>query len=214
MRRVYFTIMLFIFSCNVVFAQEIELVQTVNDPNAWKTQRPRHEVQFGVGDPVIYNLAFLDNYYYFDSYYNDWFKSDDYLTRRILTPALSATYHYRLLKWLSVGGYISYSAAFSEGKNIITGKNFAYQDHFLAIAPSIRFSFLNRKYVSLYAGLAVGITYQFSTDNDNAGVNYQILGQATAFGISVGKKWFGFTEVGFGNKGIVTAGFGYRFDNK
>ena len=225
MRRILFTAMLLIFSCSVAFAQETDPLPEFNkrqkrkqikDPYLWKTQRPRHEAQFGLGDPVIYFGEAYDEYYY-SPYEKDinWFGSDAYTKTRIYTPAISATYHYRLLKWLSVGGFVSYSGTFSQKTNIITGEDESLQDHFITIAPSVRFTYMNRKYVTLYSGLAAGITYQISVNDMNTRMIWSSLGaQLTAFGVSVGHKWFGYTEVGYGNKGIVTAGFGYRFNSK
>jgi len=186
----------------------------------WKTQRPRHEVQLGIG--AFYRSMYSEPYFSHNSYDNfysrtiNWFGQDVYTKSEIFTPIISATYHYRLLKWLSLGGHISYAGLFAERENIITEESVFFQYHFLSIAPSVRFSFFNRNYISLYAGLSASLTYQFSKDeeNGNFGAESYWEGQITGFGISAGNKWFGYAEFGYGNKGIVSAGFGYRFNSK
>jgi hypothetical protein len=30
----------------------------------------------------------------------------------------------------------------------------------------------------------------------------------------VGRKWFGYLDIGAGNRGVISAGFGYRFNKK
>ncbi len=219
MRQFYLVVAFLMFFCGTIFSQEPqpELYpnpQKIKD-SSWKIQRPRHELQFGIGDHVMYMNEVYDNYYY---YYHErdvnWFDSDVYTKTRMYTPAFSATYHYRLLKWLSIGGFFSYAGAFATKENIITEENISCKDHFIAIAPSIRFTYLNRKYVTLYSGLAVSMTWQFSVDDAGMKPWTYVRGQLTGIGVSVGQKWFGFTELGYGNKGIVTAGFGYRFNSK
>jgi hypothetical protein len=213
------TVALLILFCGATFAQEqqqeIYPRQGKMKDFSWKTQRPRHEFQFGVGDHVMYLSEVYDDYYFSNYERNiNWFGSDVYTKSRVYTPAVSATYHYRLLKWLSLGGYISYAGVFTQKINTITEEKYSCKDHFFAIAASVRFTYLNRKYVTLYSGLAVSSTWQFSRyDIDN--LTWTLFrGQITAIGITVGNKWFGFLEAGYGNKGVVTAGFGYRFDSK
>jgi hypothetical protein len=49
-----------------------------------------------------------------------------------------------------------------------------------------------------------------SSNGDDVRVGPSI--QLTGFGISVGKKWFGYTEVqSVGTLGLMTFGVGYRF---
>ena len=231
MRRFYLTITLLLFFGGAIFAQEQELKVLRQEQRqerkqlrgqlqeqlklSWKTQRPRHEVQFGIGDAIFREDYYYDKYTpYFDFQIIDrnWFEEDVLTKREIYTPIISATYHYRLLRWLHFGGYISYAGIFSERINIITEESASFKTHYFSIAPSIRFSYFDRKYVSLYSGLAIGVTNEFSK-NKNQIITY-IEGQLTAFGASFGNKWFGYAEFGYGNKGIISAGFGYRFNSK
>ena len=235
MKRFYLTITLLLFFCGATLSQEQELKvlrQTQRQERKqvreqlqeqwkllWKTQRPRHELHFGIGDAMYRYINHYDEYTsYFRVQYMDrnWFEEDVFTKREIYTPVISVAYHYRLLRWLHLGGYVSYAGIFSERMEVITEKSTSFQNHFFTIAPSIRFSYFDRKYISLYSGLAVCVTNQFSKSKEYNSLltDTFVEAQFTAFGISAGNKWFGFAELGFGNKGIISAGFGYRFNSK
>ena len=81
--------------------------------------------------------------------------------------------------------------------------------------PLVRFAWLNRGIVQLYSGVGLGATYEFyentlTTEIQSFGVAYDV----TFFGITVGRKWFGYLDIGAGNRGVISAGIGYRFNNK
>ena len=44
--------------------------------------------------------------------------------------------------------------------------------------------------------------------------NYYCAFDLKFLGLSVGRKWFGFMELGYGSRGVINAGFGYRFNAK
>ena len=215
MKRFYVTAILLFFCCAFTFAQEEQPTQA--EQSTWKAQRPRHELQFGVGDSYEF---ITDGPFDIPRFWPndvDWFGPGEYTALQAFTPSISTTYHYRLLKWLCLGGYVSYAGAFTEVGHIIFEGTNLYRDHFITIAPSARISILNKKYVNLYGGLALGVTYHVSsrkyseTSFRSISHGFYLSGQITAIGVSVGKKWFGYTELGYGSKGIISAGFGYRF---
>ena len=220
MKRIYSTAAILLLFCGAVFAQESQPQIASGEEKVkdytWKTQRPRHEFQFGIGDHTMYRSGFFDEYYYNYEHERNvkWFGSDTYIKTKIYTPVFSLTYHYRLLKWLSFGGYISYANASTKKINILTEEKTTFHEHFVAIAPSVRFTYLNRKYVTLYSGLGISMTWNFNQDEDGMKTWSYVSGQLTLVGVSVGKKWYGFAELGYGDKGIITAGFGYRFGSK
>ena len=81
--------------------------------------------------------------------------------------------------------------------------------------PVIRFAWVNRGMVQLYSGLGLGATYEFyentlTSEIQGFGVAYDV----TFFGIAVGRNWFGYLDIGAGNRGILRAGIGCRFNKK
>ena len=200
----------------VTFAQEEE--------QDWRQVFPRNEFSLGIGDPAFANLqrgSIWEKllWCHFDRYQSDnlgnWFDPGIYHSNYIATCPISLGYMYRLRKFLWLGGSVSYMGVF--------GKVFdARDDSFLynhtetqiAFLPAVRFSYLNKKYVTLYSGLSTGFLLNFEKENGSTDVYFHPTFQLTAFGVSVGRKFFGYTEVGVGYKGFITAGIGYRFNAK
>ena len=212
MKRIYAITALLLLCCAFTFAQEEQLSE--------KIQLPKHELQFGIGDPFMvqpYCAHFWDSgkdvFFLFNPFWAIAFDASpwSYVQYRYSTPAISATYHYRLRDWLWIGGFASYTGVFSD--NVIDGVCYDLQEHFVIVSPSIRASFLNKKYVTLYAGLSCSAMWRIVNDAATSlpKSTPHIAGQITTFGISVGKKWFGYAELGYGNRGIISAGFGYKF---
>ena len=78
--------------------------------------------------------------------------------------------------------------------------------------PDVRFSYLNRPHVTLYSGIALGVMLDHVKAREYQGTQAFLGYQLTAFGVKAGgNHWFGNVELGIGQKGIVSAGFGYQF---
>lgn len=178
-----------------------------------------HELQFAFGDPFYSSML---NYFYYDPYYANtqyWFSEDTYTKWWAKTPAITALYRYRFRKWFWMEGMLSYQGSYFQNNNLITDERISIsQQHCITIMPAVRFSWLNKKIVTLYSGVAFGATFLFHVNDpwSNSKLNFKLRPalQFTAIGVEVGKKWFGFAELGYGNKGIVAAGFGFRFYSK
>lgn len=194
------------------------------DPS-WKLTLPRHDLQFGIGDPALIMNHDHKFSWGVNSTADDWF-NNTYNALTIAIPTINFEYRYRFAKWFWFGGAISYNASFSRWEDYDTHDVLARtSNHYLSIMPSVRFSWLNTKYVTMYSGISLGciIGYKenFNTDYEHNGrskIFKNILvdgaGQLTAVGIQVGKNWYGFTEIGIGCQGFIKAGFGYKFNKK
>ena len=150
----------------VTFAQEEE--------QDWRQVFPRNEFSLGIGDPAFANLqrgSIWEKllWCHFDRYQSDnlgnWFDPGIYHSNYIATCPISLGYMYRLRKFLWLGGSVSYMGVF--------GKVFdARDDSFLynhtetqiALLPAVRFSYLNKKYVTLYSGLSTGFMLNFERE--------------------------------------------------
>ena len=79
--------------------------------------------------------------------------------------------------------------------------------------PSVRFIYLNKPVVKLYAGIDIGINVMW--DGKKAGENayHQCLFafDITPVGLMVGKKWYGLLEANIGVDALLKIGVGYRF---
>lgn len=172
-----------------------------------------HEVHFNLGDPTYAFMRIYD-YYYDYNLGNSWLRTDAYEKWSVYTPAITAGYLYRPLKWFWVGGDISYMTRVDLYHDIITDDRLGKSEtHLFSISPYVRFSYLNREKVNLYSGVGLGILHYFETYYNSNGFGYQSeLGfQVTFIGVSFGKALFGSAELGVGYKGIFNMGIGYRF---
>lgn len=210
MKKIFLAVLIAL-SASFVFAQEPQ-----TEESDWRTELQRHELGIGIGDCAFATLyrpdMFWGNYSIQDVWFND--LSHAYGPTYSTCP-ISFHYLYRVTKFLWLGGEFSYCGMFYKNLNYpqdLPVKRF--QEHYLTLMPTIRFSYLNKKYVTLYSGLSTGVCVGIIGQNPEhqAYVTANFAGQLTAFGVSAGNKWYGFTEIGLGYNGIIRAGFGCRFN--
>jgi len=182
-------------------------------PADWRQTMKRNEFSLSIGDPAFANLTRSVDFS--SSRGGSWL--DVPTTTNVYTSfPITLGYRYRLLKWLWLGGDISYCGFFGTSRNIYTEEPvYKYRENTVCIMPAIRFSYLNREHVTLYSGFASGLKFGFSKAYNEKRSYVRLPFQLTLFGVSAGSQsWFGFAEVGYGNEGFAKAGFGYRFSAK
>ncbi len=198
--------------CFCIFAQE---QQSVNETD-WRKDFKRHEISFGIGDPA-FSLLYRGGGYYdittITTPEDSWFPnlSDTYHGPYYSTCPLAFQYMYRLKKFLWLGGTFSYTGVYAKRYDASDNSQLGWNsEHYITLMPSIRFSYFNREYLTMYSGISTGVVLSLT---DRA-TKFLLPVQVTGFGISVGKTWHGFAEFGFGMNGFVRTGFGYRFNSK
>ena len=123
---------------------------------------------------------------------------------------------YWLKRWLYIGGVATWTTGSERVSNCINHKRVdAYNYDNITIMPIIRFAWVNRGAVQLYSGFGLGATYEFydrslTTKSHYLHASYDV----TFIGITVGRQWFGYFDIGAGYRGVISAGIGYRFNNK
>lgn len=196
---------------------ETEITTSAQEVPDWRKQFKRHEFTIGIGDPARVNYHRNRTGTEPDFYPEVWLQNQPVFGNVYTTCPITLGYRFRVLKWLWVGGDISYCGFFGSFREPYTDQKVgAYRDHFISIMPAVRFSYLNREYVTLYSGIAGGIAFEFGkTYPDYKFHNNHLALQCTLFGVSAGNQsWFGFAELGWGFKGYANAGFGFRFQSK
>lgn len=184
---------------------------------------PEHEFRLGIGAlPLFADIFELD--YDYDYYiYTPSDKYDELLkyngnTRS--TGSITAGYTCRFTRLIALGASASYSGIYRNTYDASNSKKLATTrlDYFM-LTPMVRLSWLNRKNVRLYsqAGLGMGIVLH----EDQRLLPHQVSRsttfvsmQMTFIGVTVGRKLFGFSEVGVGSQGTFIIGIGYRFNSK
>lgn len=204
-------VVLLALSVSCAFAQERETEEL-----DWRNELQRHEVGLGIGDCALAKV-YRPNFFSQNHTLQDaWFTDMSYNHGPVYsTCPISFHYLYRVAKFLWLGGEFTYCGMFSENFSTVDMSSLGhYQENYLTIMPTIRFSYLNKKYVTLYSGISTGVLVGIYGENNThpAYAKAHFAGQLTAFGVSAGNKWFGFTEIGVGYNGFIRAGFGYRFN--
>ena len=125
----------------------------------------------------------------------------------IITP-IAFEYSYYANKWLSVGCKTSFTALYSDVRNIATDERLYSNNSYVASAIlTLRFDYLRREYVQMYSTVGMGLSARFKYDDGILSPMYDF----TFVGISIGKSFYGFGEIGGGITGLFRCGFGYRF---
>jgi len=181
---------------------------------AWRDRLPSNEIRFSIGD-VVTPMFFSDHVQVswlggcFNDAVNpsDWFNNSAYEGDIWSTGALSFGYRYRITKWFWLGADINYVGFYGYSKT-----NYVpYNESMFTLLPTARFSYLNRPFVTLYSQIALGYTWDLLQNGNNYDFGSHIGYQVTFIGVNFGKDVFGSAEIGFGFKGFVNAGIGYKF---
>lgn len=126
-----------------------------------------------------------------------------------MTGPISAEFNFILKRWFTLSLGVSYNGIFSNNydnyDNSIVSRDYGYV---ITALPQARFTYFNKPVVKLYSAFGVGLSvgsYQSET-----GIGVAI--QAVPIGIMVGRKVFGFCELGVGSLYMGgMAGIGFRF---
>lgn len=128
----------------------------------------------------------------------------------------SIDYGYWINEWASVGGTATWVGGIRNYYNPINHQRIDSQElHHVAIMSIGRFAWLHHGIVQLYSSFALGVGIEMSESYDGRALNYAYCAfDVKPLGISVGRRWFGYAEVGYGSRGVFNIGFGYRINSK
>ena len=179
-------------------AQSDSLGREKKQPNFY-----HHEVKLSLGDGLLPSVFWAGNVIKDFFYWN-----------------ASLAYLYRPVKkfWIGInfinyyGGTIRYTIREYYPDGVYRDFEKSIIKYCGVIAPEIRFSYLNRKNITLYSALSAGIGWQSDFDN-----NWHRVGSLHLTGIGISGNFgedknvlFG-GEIGIGSKGFVNIHVGYRF---
>lgn len=133
----------------------------------------------------------------------------DYLGNIYSSGVISAEFNWIFKKWFTFSLGMSTDVLVGTIRDGVTGSNKEVMTgaavNFL---PQTRFTFVSKPVVKLYASVGLGI-YACSFNND---MSILPAFQLTPIGIMVGRRVFGFAEVGVGTMySGAMAGIGFRF---
>lgn len=128
-------------------------------------------------------------------------------------------YYSHVAWWCQVGGKLVFEGVKNthftdKSKKVIKGTDY----HVMAsLMPSVRFTYLNRKWVRLYSGIDLGVSYFFTHQRDakdnekHTGGQFMFAFDITPLGISVGHNFYLMAETNIGTDSFVKFGLGARF---
>lgn len=129
---------------------------------------------------------------------------------RKTSGGITAAYYYRVAYALSVGVAFTYTGLYGDIFDTRTGRKVSSNDMTtISVAPALRLQWLNRPMVRCYSALAIGPAVDITSIDDRRETYLGLSG--TIAGVSVGRRLYGFGEIGAGMQGIFSAGMGYRF---
>lgn len=130
---------------------------------------------------------------------------------------LNIDYGYWIKEWLYVGGVATWTSGYLNRYDSITQRRlYTINEHIFGIMATSRFAWYRRGIIQLYSGCGIGVGGVISESGyyrENRG-EACVMFDVTAIGVSAGRKWFGYADVGYGSRGVIRVGFGYRFTNK
>ncbi len=113
-------------------------------------------------------------------------------------------YYYHVSPVVAVGGMFSVAGCkWGNGDN--TSK-------YYTVMPSVKFNWLRKNHFGMYSTLATGIMHATNEDKGKSDSKTLFMGHVTALGAEFGGQQLrGFTELGFGERGVLTFGIRYKF---
>jgi hypothetical protein len=119
-------------------------------------------------------------------------------------------------EWLYFGGAAVWTGGFDTLYDAypypVRSRLYTYTNHNISLMPIVRFAWLRRGIVQLYSGVGLGMSLSVAERVDDRHVVADVAFDVTFFGISVGRNFFGYLDIGAGSRGVVSFGVGYRFN--
>ena len=173
-----------------------------------------NEVRLGVGYPTYVTWEWTT-----DSYWDKDFRSTLDPKHYRIAPArwitVGAEMGSWLKEWFYLGGTVVYTGGFKRVEYIpLRTRRGTYSFNNFAFMPEVRFAWVRRDIVQLYSGLGVGIQFAVYDEYETKQTGLDCAFDVTFIGISVGRKFFGYFDIGQGSRGILSVGVGYRFNTK
>lgn len=194
MKRFILSLCCFVALAATALAQE--LTSEVN--NEWSWQDRPSSVTVNLGARSFWNMVEAGSY-------QD--RSFGYYAVR---------YDYNVLKWLAVGGSLSYEGLkytrhsyYSDPATTVD-----YTHHTASLMMELLFTYINREHVQLYSGVAMGLMYEWDGQVGQKAEFQPMLPGWSIIPIGVragGKRVYALAEVTLGTQALMNLGVGFHF---
>lgn len=171
------------------------------------------------GYPSVAAYHYSDDCFFGCWHDDDYFISDgtlgniykDYRTNVYCTGNLSVEFAVIFKKWLTLSAVLSYNHFWADEYEGVsnTFKGHSYSNIFYAL-PEVQFTYVHKPCFKLYSGVGLGVGFYDNFEHLDSPVNMEA--QMIPIGVMVGRKLFGFAEIGYGTVYCgAKVGIGYRF---
>lgn len=124
---------------------------------------------------------------------------------------LGLSYSKQLKPWLGVGAKATFAGLWQQEYDTYTNEPlYDYNVYNIAALLDFRFSWLRREKVEMYSSVGIG----FLVHVERASGGYAPIADVAFLGLKIGKRFYGFVEIGAGVGGSARGGFGIRFNSK
>lgn len=135
-----------------------------------------------------------------------------YLDKETMVNSLTLEYGYKVKDWLSLGakGYVGFK---TRPKRHIGTNEILYRNNLVATSLlfNVRFDWLRREWVTMYSAIGAGAVLWISKGGHSSWCEAMPMFDMTLVGLNVGRRVYGFVEMGLGISGWYRAGVGVRF---
>ena len=131
-----------------------------------------------------------------------------YNTPTLTLQSLYVEYMRTINPWFSMGVKGTFAAQWSSLYNAHTNELFIRNNSYaISALLNLRFEWLRRHSVQMYSGVGAGLAARIERANGALIPMFDL----TLVGLSVGRSFYGFVEIGEGISGSLRGGFGVRF---
>ena len=171
-------------------------------------------IQVGVGVPSLVQALMFDFYIEGDPSYEEPNLSNSlagyryYWGKERLYNAINLEYGHKVKDGLSLGAKAYVGFTTKACRHVVTD-DLLYRSSLVVTSAifNIRFDWLRREWVTMYSSIGVGVVARFVYRYSEIYPMYD----ATFVGLGVGRRVYGYVEVGSGISGSLRAGLGVRF---
>lgn len=203
-------IFLSVFAACFTYLVQAQKASTTNNPY------PKHEFSIGIGYYTTHsNLGGTPVMELDKSIPAHEYNSGKYtLSGERETVSIDLGYHHHLFKQWSVGIQAAWQQNYRHKYDIISNeKRGSCRIHNFTLMASCRYYYSITPLEQFYSGLSVGTEDRINRSFYDTDFNHRIkpIVHVTLFGAMVGKRLYGYAELGVGVLGVLRCGAGYRF---
>lgn len=197
--------------------ESVEQVAIKSNKNL-QTIRWEHDITLWYGAPGLVSELLLDKVVFGcgcdivpESFQTGIMNMRTYTGPLYQLSTLGLSYSKQIKPWLGVGAKAMFAATWQSEYDVYTNAPlYNYNMYNIAALLDFRFSWLRREKVEMYSSVAAGLMAHIERANGGLVPMFDVA----FLGLKVGKKFYGFIEIGAGVGGSARGGFGIRFNSK